>query len=137
MCNRKRIYRVFPSRTRRANKSPRSTTASWRSSARKTREQKTLAAREIDGQENPLADIEDNKFYEVCKYVDLTSHQWAGYNMLANQAFWQKLPQVIRDVVVRNTKKFVPEQRVFAQALNTSAAEKLKGQGMILTQVDT
>jgi len=96
-----------------------------------------LAAHEVDGQENPLVDVEDNKFYEVCKYVGLSSHQWAGYNMLANQAFWQKLPQSVRAVIVANTKKFVSEQRVFVEALNTSAADKLEGQGMILTQVDT
>jgi TRAP-type C4-dicarboxylate transport system substrate-binding protein len=35
-----------------------------------------------------------------------------------------------------NTKKFVPEQRAFVEALNASAADRLKGQGMTLTQVD-
>jgi TRAP-type C4-dicarboxylate transport system substrate-binding protein len=48
--------------------------------------------------------------------------------MLANQAFWQKLPQGIRDVVARNAKRFVPEQRVCVQALNAAAAVKLNEQ---------
>jgi TRAP-type C4-dicarboxylate transport system substrate-binding protein len=48
----------------------------------------------------------DNNLYAVCKYVGLGSHQWAGYNMLANQAFWNQLPESIRQVVIRNTKKY-------------------------------
>jgi tripartite ATP-independent transporter DctP family solute receptor len=96
-----------------------------------------LAAHEVDGQENPLIDAEDNKLYEVCRYVGLTSHEWAGYNMLANQTFWQRLPQDIRDSIVRNTQKFVPQQRAFVQALNASAENKLRDRRMIFVQVDT
>jgi tripartite ATP-independent transporter DctP family solute receptor len=96
-----------------------------------------LASHEVDGQENPLVDAEDNKLYEVCRYVGLTSHQWAGYNMLANQAFWQRLPEDVQDSIVRNTKKFVPRQRAFVQTLNASAENKLRDRGMIFTRADT
>jgi tripartite ATP-independent transporter DctP family solute receptor len=102
-----------------------------------TRLYKALAAREVDGQENPLIVADENKFYEVCKYVGLTSHQWAGYNMLANQAFWQRLPKDIQDSIVSNTKRFVPEQRAFVQKINTGVESKLRDRGMIFTQVDT
>jgi TRAP-type transport system periplasmic protein len=98
---------------------------------------KALSAREVDGQENPLVAAEDNKLYEVCKYVGLTSHEWAGYNMLANQAFWQRMPKDIRDSIVRNTKRFVPEQRAFVQTINAGVESKLRDRGMIFTQVDT
>ena len=98
---------------------------------------KALAAREVDGQENPLLDVEDNKLYEVCKHVGLTSHEWAGYNMLGNQTFWQRLPRDIQEAVIRNTKRFVPEQRAFVQSLNAGARGTLKDRGMIFTQVDT
>jgi TRAP-type transport system periplasmic protein len=97
---------------------------------------KALSAREVDGQENPLVAAEDNKLYEVCKYVGLTSHERAGY-MLANQAFWQRLPKDIRDSIVRNTKRFVPEQRAFVQTINAGVESRLRDRGMIFTQVDT
>ncbi len=96
-----------------------------------------LASHQVDGQENPLADDLDNKFYEVCKYVGLTSHQWAGYNMLASQAFWQRLPEDIQDSIIRNTKKFVPHQRAIAQTQNAQAESELRGRDMIFTEVDT
>jgi tripartite ATP-independent transporter DctP family solute receptor len=95
-----------------------------------------LAAREVDGQENPLVIAEDNKLYEVCRYLGLTSHQWAGYNMLASQAFWQRLPDDIQDSIIRMVKRYVPEQRAFVQAINAGVESKLRDRGMIVTQVD-
>lgn len=96
-----------------------------------------LAAREVDGQENPLVIAEDNKLYEVCRYLGLTSHQWAGYNMLASQALWQQLPEDIQGIVIRNVKRYVPEQRVFVQAINSNVESRLRDRGMVVTRVDT
>jgi TRAP-type transport system periplasmic protein len=98
---------------------------------------RALAAHEVDGQDNPLNDVEDNKFYEVCKYVGLTSHQWAGYNMLASQTFWQRMPQQMRDSIIRNTRRFVPQQRAVVEAMNAGAESTLRERGMIVTAVDT
>jgi TRAP-type transport system periplasmic protein len=95
-----------------------------------------LAAHEVDGQENPLSDIVDNRFYEVCKYVGMTSHQWAGYNMLASLRFWQKLPKDMQRIILQSTKRVVPEQRLFVQQQNASAVEELKDRGMIFSEVD-
>ncbi len=95
-----------------------------------------LANREVEGQENPLVIAEENKLYEVCKYLSLTSHQWAGFNMLANQKFWQRLPEDIQAAVIRNTKKYVPQQRAYVQAINAAAEAKLKDRGMIVVQAD-
>jgi tripartite ATP-independent transporter DctP family solute receptor len=95
-----------------------------------------LAKGEVEGQENPLAMVEENKLYEVCKYISLTSHQWAGFNMLASQKFWQRLPEDIQEAVIRNVKKYVPQQRAFVQALNTSAEARLEARGMTVIKAD-
>jgi tripartite ATP-independent transporter DctP family solute receptor len=95
-----------------------------------------LAKREVDGQENPLVIAEENKLYEVCKYLSLTSHQWAGFNMLASQKFWERLPEDIQETVIRNTRKYVPQQRAFVQSINTGAEAKLKARGMIVNKAD-
>jgi tripartite ATP-independent transporter DctP family solute receptor len=95
-----------------------------------------LANREVEGQENPLVIAEENKLYEVCKYLSLTSHQWAGFNMLASQKFWQRLPDDVQEAVIRNTKKYVPEQRAYVQAVNLAAGAKLKARGMIAIDAD-
>jgi len=95
-----------------------------------------LAERQVDGQENPLVIAEENKLYEVCKYLSLTNHQWAGFNMLANNAYWQRLPADIQDVVVRNAKIYVAQQRTFVRAANAGLEKTLRERGMIVNTVD-
>src|SRR6266446_5424733 len=95
-----------------------------------------LAERQVDGQENPLVIAEENKLYEVCKYLSLTSHQWAGFNMLANNAYWQRLPTDIHDTVVRNAKLYVAQQRAFVRAANARLEQTLRDRGMIVNLVD-
>ncbi|MEJ1977457.1 MAG: TRAP transporter substrate-binding protein [Acetobacteraceae bacterium] len=46
----------------------------------------------VDGQENPLGNIETMKLYQVQKYVSMTDHMWVGYWLLVNGPFWQSLP---------------------------------------------
>jgi TRAP-type C4-dicarboxylate transport system substrate-binding protein len=96
-----------------------------------------LAEGQVDGQENPLVIAEENRLYEVCKYLSMTSHQWAGYNMIANNEFWQRLPAQIQEIVVRNTKTYVTQQRAFARAANANLEQTLRQRGMAVNTVDT
>ena len=91
----------------------------------------------IDGQENPLAITEFNKLYEHTKYVAVTNHSWAGFNLIANSAFWQKIPSEFQAVIDRNVKKYVGEQRTHVQQLNAALEPKLKERGMVFTEADT
>jgi TRAP-type transport system periplasmic protein len=95
-----------------------------------------LAERRVDGQENPLVIAEENRLYEVCKYLSITSHQWAGYNMIANSAFWQRLPGRVQDIVIRNAKIYVAQQRAFVRAANAGLEDTLRRRGMIVNTVD-
>jgi tripartite ATP-independent transporter DctP family solute receptor len=95
-----------------------------------------LADRQVDGQENPLVIAEENKLYEVCKYLSLSNHQWAGYNMLANYAYWESLPSDIQDIVIRNAKTYVAQQRAFVRAANATLEKSLREHGMIVNAVD-
>jgi TRAP-type transport system periplasmic protein len=95
-----------------------------------------LAERLVDGQENPLVIAEENRLYEVCKYLSMTRHQWAGYNMIANNSFWQRLPADMQDIVVRNAKTCVAQQRDFVRAANADLEQTLRQRGMIVNTAD-
>ena len=95
-----------------------------------------LAEGQVDGQENPLVIAEENRLYEVCKYLSMTSHQWAGYNLIANNDFWQRLPAQIQEIVVRNTKTYVTQQRAFVRAANANLEQTLRQRGMLINTVD-
>jgi tripartite ATP-independent transporter DctP family solute receptor len=91
----------------------------------------------VDAQENPLAYMELFKHYEVMKYVSMTNHMWSGFNMLANQAAWNKIPADMRSVIERHVARAVRLQRQDQQALNDASRNALAGHGLAFNDVDT
>jgi TRAP-type transport system periplasmic protein len=97
-----------------------------------------LKGRRVDGQENPLVITEVNKLYEVTRYVSITNHMWSGFNMLANLRFWSSLPEDVQEVVQRNVKKYVGQQREYTDGLNNELQTRLASErGMIFNTADT
>jgi len=98
--------------------------------------QQALRNGDIDGLENPLVVVEENRLFETCRHVAITNHQWAGFNMLASEMFWQSLPEDLRAAVTRNTRLFVSEQRAYVRAANDGYARSLRERGMAFTAPD-
>ena len=90
----------------------------------------------VDAQENPLALVDGFKLYEVSKYVAMTDHMWSGFNLLANQAAWQRLPADIRDVIDRNVTKYVRLQRQDQMQTNTRLRTELAARGLEFNKPD-
>jgi tripartite ATP-independent transporter DctP family solute receptor len=86
----------------------------------------------VDAQENPLAVIVSYKFYEVQKFATLTGHTWDGWVPVANKAAWQRLPEDIRQVVVRNFRSAALAQRQDVALQNQENGKALEAQGMKL-----
>ena len=84
----------------------------------------------VDGQENPLGNIETQKFYQVQKYCSLTDHMWVGYWMLANATFRNSMPENYRKIVADTFDAQALEQRTANQKLDGTLEAKLKEQGM-------
>ena len=95
-----------------------------------------LKAGTVDAQENPLAYMDFFKHYEVMKYVSMTNHMWSGFNMLANQAVWNKMPADIRASIERNLTRAVRLQREDQQKANAAARTSLAGHGLAFNDVD-
>ncbi len=95
-----------------------------------------LQTKLVDAQENPLPLIDTSKFYEVQKYVSMTSHMWDGFWVLGNQRFVQKLPQDVQEIIARRFREAVMGEREDIVALNASIVEKLKAAGMIFVTPD-
>ncbi len=89
-----------------------------------------LQTRVVDGQENPLGLIEDQKFYQVQKYCSMTSHMWVGYWMIMNDAFWNRLPEGHRKIVADAFDAQALKQRPENEALNNSLESELTKQGL-------
>jgi tripartite ATP-independent transporter DctP family solute receptor len=89
-----------------------------------------LQTKIVDGQENPLLNIEFARMYEVQKYLSLTAHMWGGYWLISNGDFWNSLPPDLKTIVTRNARTYGLRMRREVMAMNDSLLAKLKGQGM-------
>ncbi|HYZ15859.1 MAG TPA: TRAP transporter substrate-binding protein [Candidatus Acidoferrum sp.] len=96
----------------------------------------SLQTHVVDGQENPLLLIEQQKFYEVQKYVSMSDHIWSGYWTLVNQDVWNRMPKDIQTVVSTEMNKAVILARNDNVMLNRSVRDKLTRRGMIFNDVD-
>lgn len=92
---------------------------------------------EADGQENPLVVCEENRLYEVCRFVSVTNHIWSGFNVYGNLEFWNSLPPDVQEIVERNVKKFVAAQRDNVRRVNRELEQKLVERGMTFNVADT
>jgi TRAP-type transport system periplasmic protein len=60
-----------------------------------------LAARVVNGQENPVDIVLDSKLYESQPYLILTAHQIAADTVLANEAVLRRLSSAQREAIAR------------------------------------
>lgn len=96
-----------------------------------------LQTKTAEAQENPIALINTNKFYEVQKYVSLTNHMWDGFWFLANKKAWNKLPKDLQVIVARNINDAAMKQRADVKKMNDSLQAELTKKGMKFNTVDT
>jgi len=95
-----------------------------------------LQTRVVDGQENPLANIEFSRFYEVQKYLTMSAHMWGGYWLLANADWWKSFPADVQAIIVKNASIYTDRQRSDVMKLNDSLVGKLRSQGMTVNTPD-
>jgi tripartite ATP-independent transporter DctP family solute receptor len=90
----------------------------------------------VDAQENPLVLINQQKFFEVQKYVSLSDHIWSGYWSLVNQDVWTRMGPGIQAIVQKEIGKSTLDARNDAVLLNVAVRDQLTRRGMIFNDVD-
>ncbi len=96
----------------------------------------SLQTHVVDAQENPLLLIDQQKFYEVQKYVSMSDHIWSGYWTLFNQDVWNKLGKGIQDIISREMATSTLQARNDNVILNRSVRDQLTRRGMKFNDVD-
>jgi len=95
-----------------------------------------LETHTVDGQENPLIQIQAAKLYEVQTYCSLTYHSWDAYWMLANAAMWKGLPDRLRDIIEHEMDRAGQEERDDLARLDPHLRGDLAGAGLKFNAVD-
>lgn len=95
-----------------------------------------LAAKLVDGQENPLSLIQAGKLYEVQKHCTLSRHMWEGWYPLISNRAWRRLQDDLKAVVSRNLDKAAEAQREASAKLDMTLQADLKEKGLTFVTPD-
>lgn len=92
-----------------------------------------METRAIDAEENPIAIIHANKFYEVQKYVTLTNHAYAPYVVLLSKRLWDRLAAPERQALRTACTEARDWQRALSRRMTAELTEGLRKEGMTIT----
>ena len=90
----------------------------------------------MDGQENPLTNIQNASFDEVQRYLSLTRHLYSPAYLTVGVEQWARIPADVRAIVeevARETQAFVFER---ARELDARILDELREGGMEVNEVD-
>lgn len=83
-----------------------------------------------DAMDCPISLYYTNRFYEVQDYLTLTGHVYAATALLANNDFFNSLPEDLQELVTEAAEEFRTEQRELAQQQDAEFLEQLEEAGM-------
>jgi len=80
----------------------------------------------VDGQENPIATIEENKIYEIQKYMTLTNHTFGASSLVMSEEYYQGLPEDIRKAIDESAAIAQEASREILAGMESELLEFLK-----------
>ncbi len=90
----------------------------------------------VDGQENPLPTIDSGKFFEVQKYLVLTSHILTPRLVVINEKFWQGLSAADQKTISDAVAEGIAWNNQEIKAREGALLDKFKKAGMEVIQPD-
>ena len=95
-----------------------------------------LAQGVVDGQENPLQNIWNGKFYEVQKHLAMTGHIYNSAYIVVSEKFWTALSADLRKIAEESLREASNFQLDMVANLDTKLLEDMKGKGVQVTLPD-
>lgn len=83
----------------------------------------------VDGTENTPSNIYTQKMHEVQSNLTITNHGYLGYAVIVNRAFWDQLPDDIRDQLELAMRQATDFGNRIAAKENNDALEKIRAAG--------
>ncbi|WP_134699484.1 TRAP transporter substrate-binding protein [Ammoniphilus sp. YIM 78166] len=89
----------------------------------------------VDGQENPIATIYLQKFYEVQGHVSLTKHIYSPFVVLISKKFWDESTPEQQQILKKAAEEAGQLERQLNREANEKYLEELKKGGMTVTEI--
>ena len=90
----------------------------------------------VDGQENPLPTINNNKFYEVQKYLNLTAHIIVPQLIMVNAKYWATLSEADKAGVIEAFAEGGKVNDALTREAESRLLGEFKAKGMEIVQPD-
>lgn len=91
----------------------------------------------VDGQENPISTIYNNSMWEANqKYLSLTRHTWEAVNLTVCNSWWNGLTKEQQGLIEEAGKIARDQMRDEVQSSEQDYVQKLKDEGVIVTEVN-
>ena len=92
----------------------------------------------IDAQENPFANIDGNRLYEVQKYIIKTGHIYDTSPLLASKTWWDSLSAADQKVIQECVDEMIVYERELSASNEAELEEKIgnNGTNVIITLTD-
>ncbi len=94
-----------------------------------------METKAVDGQDNPIAAFEANKFYEVQKYLSSTRHVYQPLIVLISNKVWDQFTPAEKKLIQDAANETTIEQRKVSRGMDAKAIDLVKKQGVVFTEV--
>lgn len=89
----------------------------------------------IDGLEIPLAVIDQNKYFEVTKYLSLTNHTYSSIVLVMSKRAYDRLPDDLKKLVTESGVAATKAQRKISADTNKTLVKTLQDKGMQVNSI--
>jgi TRAP-type transport system periplasmic protein len=89
----------------------------------------------IDGLEIPLAVIDQNKYFEVTKYLSLTNHTYSAIGLTLSKRTFDRLPADLKQAVMEGGMAAIKTQRAASAKAQKEVLASLEAKGMKINHV--
>jgi tripartite ATP-independent transporter DctP family solute receptor len=90
----------------------------------------------VDGQENPLMNINSSKLYEVQKFITLTGHKYETTPLLASKMIWDTLSKDDQKAILEAAAEAGKVNRQMSMNSDAELRKKLTAAGVQFNEVD-
>ncbi len=91
----------------------------------------------VDGQENPISTIYNNSMWDANqKYLSLTRHTWEAVNLTVCNSWWNGLTAEQKSFIEQAGAAARDQMRAEVQSSEQDYIQKLKDEGVTVTEVD-
>ena len=90
----------------------------------------------IDANENALANMKTNRYYEVIKNVAYTNHLYTFIGVGMSDKAFKRIPADLMPKFMEGVRKGVEWERQYLLKANKESVEELKGYGVVYREID-